>query len=250
MRKIFQYKSEFTNYKTAFTLSEILISILIIGIVAALLIPAIIQKYTYKMTETRLARFYSLINQAISMSIIDNGAPETWDYWISDEYDDEDNLLNQNEATDVAFQKYLAPYLKIVDKREVIDGDGDKRILYYLADGSAFAYVRHQIRDWEFFPHKAEKCIVLKKVDTAGICRFCFEFYPVNVSNMGSDELWKYLLNKGLEPSLHRWDGNLETLFNSERYGCNPGLSGSYCTAIIALNSWKIPDNYPRKIKY
>ena len=67
---------------------------------------------------------------------------------------------------------------------------------------------------------------------------------------MGSDELWKYLLNKGLEPSLHRWDGNLETLFNSERYGCNPGLSGSYCTAIIALNSWKIPDNYPRKIKY
>ena len=59
--------------RAAFTLAEVLITLAIIGVVAALTIPSVIQNYTYRMTESKLAKFYSLMNQAILMSKIDNG---------------------------------------------------------------------------------------------------------------------------------------------------------------------------------
>ena len=241
------------SLKFAFTLAEVLITIAIIGVVAALTIPGILQQYTEKMTEARLAKFYSMMNQAIQMSKVDNGAPETWDYWVTDEYDDEDNLINQSDATDAAFQKYIAPYLKGISKKEVIDFEGNKRFLYFFPDGSAFAYVYHQIRDWEFFPYKAENCITFaEKKERLGICSFAFEFYPVNISmSSNTDWTWKYLMGKRLEPTLHRWDGEVKSLYNDQDRGCSiSSASGGYCTAIIAKNGWKIPDDYPRKIRY
>ncbi len=233
--------------KAAFTLAEVLITLAIIGVVAALTIPAVIQKYTYRMTETRLAKFYSLMNQAIIMSKIDNGAPETWDYWVDDLQDEEGNLINQTEAIDAAFQKYLAPYLKITSKKKVTDYNGNQRYFYYLADGSAFSYAFHEIRDIQFFPYKAEKCIKVQNV--SGICRFAFEFYPANISMSSiNDGAWKYLKGKGMEPTLYAWDGDPESLYNDPTRGCE--ATGDYCTAIIARNGWKIPADYPRKIKY
>ena len=236
----------------AFTLAEVLITLAVIGIVAALTIPSLMQRYVNRMTETRLAKFYSMINQAILLSKIDNGEPETWDYWVSDKKDEDGNLINQNDATDKAFQRYLAPYLKIVSKKEVTDGDGKKRILYYFADGSAFAFSEHEIRDWAFFPHQADKCIKLKAKLSSGICMFSFTFYPANISMSSSlDWAWKYHIGKGLEPHLHKWNGDIETLYNDEERGCAIASSvGAYCTAIIARNGWKIPDDYPRKIQY
>lgn len=235
-----------TAAKAAFTLAEVLITLAIIGVLAALTIPVISQHYVNRLTETRLAKFYSLINQAIIMSKVDNGEPETWDYWTTDTYDEDNNIVNQSEASDRGFQKYLAPYLKVT-KKNVIDKSGDKKILYYFADGSAFSYVPHQNRDWIFYPYKAENCI--KNIQQYGVCQFAFEFYPVNVSGMGTDDMWKYLLGKGLEPSLHKWNGDPKTLYSSSERGCKNG-SGAYCTAIIQRNGWKIPKDYPRKIKY
>ena len=237
--------------KAAFTLAEVLITLAIIGVVAALTIPSVIQNYTYRMTESKLAKFYSLMNQAILMSKIDNGAPETWDYWVKEALDEEGNYINMSDAIDAAFKKYLAPYLKIVESKEVTDFEGQKRYLYYLADGSAFAYAFSQIRDWEFFPYKAENCITsATRGERVGVCSFPFEFYPGNVSNINTDERWKYLLGKGLEPSMFYWDGDPDSLYEDSTRGCNTAASGSYCTAIIARNGWKIPKDYPRKIKY
>lgn len=57
----------------AFTMSEVLITIGIIGIVAAMTLPTVITKYKRKTAETKLAKFYSVINQAIRMSIAEHG---------------------------------------------------------------------------------------------------------------------------------------------------------------------------------
>lgn len=61
---------------------------------------------------------------------------------------------------------------------------------------------------------------------------------------------WKYHYHKGLEPYLYRWDGNYNSLFTHSTYGCKSGNSGgAYCTAIIQMNGWKVPKNYPKKIR-
>ena len=51
-----------------FTLAEVLITLGIIGVVAALTLPALIQKNNNKVVETRLMKFYSAINQAVKMA--------------------------------------------------------------------------------------------------------------------------------------------------------------------------------------
>ena len=60
----------------AFTLAEVLITLAVIGVVAALTIPNLVQSYKKRVVETRLARFYSMINQALKMSEVDNGPKE------------------------------------------------------------------------------------------------------------------------------------------------------------------------------
>ena len=57
----------------SFTMAEVLITLGIIGIVAAMTLPALIQKYQKQETSARLKKFYTTMNQAIMMSEIDNG---------------------------------------------------------------------------------------------------------------------------------------------------------------------------------
>ncbi len=57
----------------AFTLSEVLITIGIIGLVAAMTMPGVIKNYQRKETETRLQRAYSIINQAFMAAQVKHG---------------------------------------------------------------------------------------------------------------------------------------------------------------------------------
>lgn len=56
--------------KTAFTLAETLITLGIIGVVAALTIPSIIKNYQKKQTAIKLKQTYSLLTQGIRMAEI------------------------------------------------------------------------------------------------------------------------------------------------------------------------------------
>ena len=51
----------------AFTMAEVLITLGIIGIVAAMTIPMMQNKYKKTLIETRLASTESMLNQAVSM---------------------------------------------------------------------------------------------------------------------------------------------------------------------------------------
>ena len=88
--------------KRAFTLAEVLITLGIIGIVAALTIPALIQNYKNHETEARLAKFYSVVNQAIAMAEVDYGDKI---YWFNEGND-------KNKRVEW-FKKYFFPYMKM-----------------------------------------------------------------------------------------------------------------------------------------
>ena len=231
----------YQDYKVAFTLAEVLITLGVIGVVAALTMPALIQNYRNQVVETRLKKFYSSMNQAISMSIKDNGDVETWSYFVSDKKDDDGNLVNRTDDNDSSFNNYLAPYLKIVDKKEVTDVKGQRRILYFFEDGSSFTFEGHENRDITFFPKNAEKCISKEKY--LGSCAWQFEFYPIE-----NVWYWQYLYDKKMEAALYMWDGNVSTLYNDSERGCNN--RGVYCTAIIQRNGWKVPKDYPKRVAF
>lgn len=89
-----------------FTLAEVLITLGIIGIVAAITIPTLMQKKAEQETVSMLKKEYSVLSQAYAMAVQDNGS--TPDQWISSA-----TLLDAQSALDIANK--LAPYLKVVN---------------------------------------------------------------------------------------------------------------------------------------
>ena len=63
----------FLSFSNAFTLAELLITLGIIGVVAALTLPTLITNYKNKEYATRAKRTYSLINQAVQKYQADAG---------------------------------------------------------------------------------------------------------------------------------------------------------------------------------
>lgn len=82
--------------KPGFTLAEVLITLGIIGAVAALTMPVLVGNYQKKQTVTKLKRAFSVLSQAVLMSELDNGSTEFWNY-----------NLEAKEFYDIYLKKYL-----------------------------------------------------------------------------------------------------------------------------------------------
>lgn len=89
------------TFKPAFTLAEVLITLGIIGIVAAMTIPTLIQKNFEKQTVTKLRETQSILAQAMKMAEEEYGDPSGW------------GLTGANSESAVIIAKNLKPYLKL-----------------------------------------------------------------------------------------------------------------------------------------
>lgn len=230
-----------------FTLAEVLITLGIIGIVAAMTLPALIQKNNNKVVETRLKKFYSAINQAILRAEVDYGDKTFWYQDLAGaEIDKDGNPVPGTSGSEKWFNKYFTPYMKILKTETLSNGT----FIVYFADGSALKTLQpNKTRDWVFYPGNPDKCIKQYGLtyvggDAAnGICSFAFIYDPLDT---GSAD-WIYHVNKGFEPWKHQWDGKRSTLLNK----CKAGKgNATYCTALIQMNNWTIPDDYPFKVSY
>ena len=87
--------------KKAFTLAEVLITLGIIGVVAALTMPVLIQNHKEKTTVARLKKTYSVLSNAYMLALNEN--PDVTSWFPSDEI---------SENSKIFFDK-IKPYLKI-----------------------------------------------------------------------------------------------------------------------------------------
>lgn len=231
----------------AFTLAEVLITLGIIGVVSAVTMPTLIQRYTYKITETRLAKFYSIYNQAIRLATAEYGEPILWEFTIQEKDSETNELINKSDESVALFDKYLGKHIKISSRKEVFDEiKNQKIIMNYLADGSAFSFAYHTNTDIYYYPNKPENC--LKKEIRGGICQFSFSFDPMRAGKPS----WEYASKYEMTPYVYAWNGTKETLYKGGTYpaGCDMEEYGAYCSTLIRYNGWKIPADYPRKIQY
>ena len=111
-----RYFWEQKSRKAAFTMAEVLITLGIIGIVAAMTLPSLIGKYQKKVTVTRLKRTYTVLSQAVQRSIADNGDPSGWG--LEGFYDSQATNENLQKIVESFSKTYVVPYLAKVKKSE------------------------------------------------------------------------------------------------------------------------------------
>lgn len=87
--------------KFAFTLAEMLIVISIVGLVAEMTIPVLVQDAREKVAVVKVKKIYSVMSQAFQLAVIDYGGPESWDEGLSGV-----------EAAEKIYEK-LAPSLRV-----------------------------------------------------------------------------------------------------------------------------------------
>ncbi len=240
------------NHK-GFTLAETLITLVVIGVVAALIVPTIIVKHQKEETITRLKKVYSALSQITNKSIADNGPIESWTI--------------EQDKTKEFFEKYMAPYLNIGKKCEY-DTTGDCRFeasnlntpntkfawgnpvyTIVLADGSAL-FLRTIVTTVNggngiTIPRSYVYVVVdingHKGPNVKGKDIFAYMYWIQNdFTDIGGIDLSGVLLPYG--------GTQASTGYNREYFktqGCNKNSSGSYCAALIMADNWEIKKDYP-----
>ena len=156
---------KFGAHKGAFTLAEVLITLGIIGVVAALTLPSLIQKYQDQVLENQLKKMYSTLSQGIQKAMADDGV-----YRFSDTELFQSCIYPKTESnvciqmvkkyfnvvsTKTTKREYYEGVIQVksMDGREVFSRDKSKRVrsgppfggyndfpIYVLADGSEFKF--------------------------------------------------------------------------------------------------------------
>ena len=99
-----RFTSHFSRKRTAFTLAEVLITLGIIGIVAAMTLPILIQNHQKRVAVERLKKEYSLLQQALKMYQADNNV----------DFDEFDTTLSADEF----MHTYILPYVQTIGECE------------------------------------------------------------------------------------------------------------------------------------
>lgn len=231
--------------KPAFTLAEVLITLGIIGIVAAMTIPSLMSAYRKKVIEVRLVKFYTTINQAIKLAEYDYGEMEGWDELGSGFEKDENGNNTQNAKALPWINKYLVPYIKSDVKKVVTNSNGCVQV--YFPDGSLVAITG---TGWYFFPNASDYREVEKNDKISIDARQGIKSFGFYFSNGDCNSLACKYVPKGVQPYKWGWDGTKEMLTTKSDIGCRKDATHTpaYCTALIQMNNWKFPSDYPFKI--
>ncbi len=222
----------------SFTLAEVLITLAIIGVVAALTIPSVVRNYQKTQTVTQLKKAYSTLTNTTNLAIAEYGPIGTWEV---QNYNEGGTGKGSVNFTD----KYLIPYLRLSKNCGNINtggcaftvanlNDGTRTIIgsqaarFFLTDGT-FILVQSYEKESTSFPGGGANLYVdingQKPPNTWG--KDAFEF--------------KYYLSSGrfFPPGFGK---PRQTILDSH---CNKNLTGSACAALIMNDSWQIKDDYP-----
>lgn len=227
--------------KHGFTLAEVLITLVIIGIITAIAIPTLIAEFQKEQTVVRLKKAFSALSQASWKSIADNGPINTWEYpELSNgqgaNYNDAKKFLN----------KYIVPYISIMKGPMTLTSNN--RNAKFL-NGSDFSYSS----DWPifYFPDGTSVVNRLYRATTGGI--YLYVYIDTNgdkkPNKLGRDVfLFDFPLdseNPRFQP--HGRGNSREHLVSTSSYQCNKHASGGgeTCAALIMKDGWQIKSDYP-----
>lgn len=235
-----------TRIEPAFTLAEVLITLGIIGVVAALTIPTVLQNMQTQQTVSALKKSHSILNQAYNNAVRENGTPDNWgltDYAAADPVGAE-NLVNT-----------LAPYLNI--SKNCGRNTGCFLSAYKTLNNSPFnmdnpRFAKARLSDGTLlmaYPIKADcTSSAGTSIELKSICGYIVvDINGLKIPNQfGVDLFWFYLTKQGITPigtSLESPSGFANDCSNSTSvngYGCaawvlyNENVDYLKCPGILA----------------
>lgn len=99
--------------KNGFTLAEVLITLGIIGVVAAMTLPTLIQNHQKRSLEVATQKFYSMMSQAVKQYMADEGVDDLCNTPLaSDNYEE---AYDSPEAI-ASIRNFVTKYLKVVEE--------------------------------------------------------------------------------------------------------------------------------------
>ena len=211
--------SYFRHWCGAFTLAEVLITLGIIGVVAAMTMPSLIQHYKRQQATARIKKFVSVINQALISAENDLGPREDWVIGEMDNSDSAYNFLNT----------YIKPYIKSADieKRRLF---GMNMATLRFVDGSQMSVKVGACYDI-YYDINGEKGPNEKGRDI-----FVFILCKNGGCNFNSNQVRGfYCAPTGQQFPTH------EQLIDN----CKDRNRGSYCTILLEQNGYEFPKDYP-----
>lgn len=227
--------------KTAFTLAETLITLGIIGVVAALTIPSIIKNYQKKQTAIKLKQTYSLLTQGIRMAENSLGSTEGWEIVDSTTFS----------------ETYIKPYFKVIKEY-----NSDELPLNYQIscndEGTCDTYggfpgaqklilpngilIAPNIYQWTISGKTYVSATII--VDINGLKppnRYGRDVFMFNIDSKKG--LVPYGLGYVTGQTAER-DTSRDTLMEGPEFrACKK--DGIYCAAVIMMDGWEIADDYP-----
>lgn len=235
--------------RVAFTLAEVLITLGIIGIIAAMTIPQLIQNYEKHVIEVQLKKTYSDLENMIKRAEADNESYEYWDFTNNNWY--EKYFKPYLKATPCkgkdlkhCFLQYQNSDLRVFKKAngELVDGgEGHWAVAqkYMLPDGRAFLI--EPIYDTSFDRYWQFVYFVVDVNGSKGPCKMGWDVFQFTLFNYTRGDGKKQGLRLG---GIGGGDGAYTR--TSERIQQECYNDGGYdCGLLIQRNGWKFPDNYP-----
>ena len=217
--------------KYAFTMAEVLVTLGIIGIVAAMTLPSVIGKYQKQVTISKLQKTYSVLNQALARSEVDH---EDYKYWP---------IPSQNYPTKVYFAQYWAPYLNISHICKSYQDCGYSKLRAWNSrDGSNTTLGLYDNRDRISFYLNDGVFVMMRFPFTANnVFDIWIDINGAKPPNMLGYDM--FIMNKAREGNLkgfvpYGYGKSYETI------NVNCRTAGSYCLAKIVADGWVIKEDY------
>ena len=208
-----------------FTLAEVLITLGIIGVVAAMTLPTVINNYKKQVAVNKLKKFYSVMTQAIKLEEAQNGAIE---YWMTD-------CPDKNGCFESWYNKHLDKHIKSVLKRKA-NGTSPSNYEVEFADGSGFnAYAVSGVVNI-FYCTEFAYCGNEKYDGTRtflfSICKINDKYKFVTSNCTAQTKTREELLDGCLKGNYDDAD-----VFSQGRR--------HYCTRLIEYDGWEMKDDFP-----
>lgn len=140
--------------RCAFTLAEILITLGIVGVVAALTMPALIQNHQRIVLQNQLKKFASTINGAYNRAVAEYGASEYWNVGLYQHHE----ILDFLETTDItksipeSFKEDMTTALSQINVRQpTFNNTFQSSKFYLLKDGSMIFDITPSYNEVSYF---------------------------------------------------------------------------------------------------
>ncbi len=211
---------QYDQGKNAFTLAEVLVTLGIIGIVAAMTMPALIANHQKKATAVKLARFYTIMSQAVLRWQSDDGI-------IPDDFSFEETSGTYIEKW---YRATIGKYIQTVSLKST-----NSTFSAAFNDGSGFdAYISGQILHI-FYCTEYKYCRQTREGNFDGRTGFLFGIYKGKFIT-SNPENQTQTREKLLDLCKYGNSDNAEVSSKGRRHAC---------TRLIQIDGWEIKKDYP-----